>query len=478
MHKITLIPFVMFMLLLLSPFSVRADDAEEAKHREQVVVSMRRAAEYFRSHVATHGGYVYHYALDLDRRWGEGEATKDQIWVQPPGTPTVGLAYVAAYRATGDHYYLEAIEEVAKALIYGQLKSGGWTNCIDFDPQGARVAQYRGGRGGGKNNSSLDDGQTQTAIRFMIQADAVFEFKNAAIHESATTALDALLASQFDSGGFPQVWSGPIAEQRVVRASFPEHDYRTEGRIKNYWDMPTLNDNVCVHVAHALRDAYQTYNDAKYLKALKKLGDFLLLAQLPEPQPAWAQQYNLEMQPIWARRFEPPAIAGHESQSVIALMIEIAEITGEKKYLSTLPQAIDYLRRSALPDGQVARYYELKTNRPLYMRRKGDEYTLTFDDSDLPAHYSWKSKSQVEKLQQQLDNFGKPPKLREPSRQQIDQIISDLDERGRWITTATGDRLVGQAKLKSGEQFISSAAFSENVTLLSSYLVGRTRPRG
>ena len=354
----------LFALLLISS-TTRGDESAkaDAERREQVVVTMRRAAEFFRTQVATHGGYVYHYALDLDRRWGEGEATKDQIWVQPPGTPTVGLAYVAAYRATGDRYYLDAIEEVATALRYGQLKSGGWTNSIDFDPRGSRVAQYRNGRGGGKNNSSLDDGQTQTAIRFMIQADAAFEFKNAAIHKSAQTALDALLAAQFTSGGFPQVWSGPTAKQDFVAANYPKHDYRTEGRVKNYWDMPTLNDNVCVHVAHALRDAYQTYNDAKYLDALKKLGDFLLLAQMPEPQPAWAQQYNLQMQPIWARRFEPPAIAGHESQSIVALLIEIAEITGDKKYLSSLPQAIEYLRRSTLarrPDCQILR----TTNQP------------------------------------------------------------------------------------------------------------------
>lgn len=449
---------VVFLFLFLFPSIPAVANETDVKRREQAVVTMKRATEFYRTRVASHGGYVYYYSIDLSRRWGEGEATRDQIWVQPPGTPTVGLAYVAAYNATRDRYYLEAIEEVATALIYGQLKSGGWSNCIDFDPQGARVAQYRNDKGGGKNNSSLDDGQTQTAVRFMIQADAAFEFKNAAIHEATIRALDALLAAQFPSGGFPQIWSGPVPKQPIVRANYPEHDYRTEGRVKNYWDMPTLNDNVCVHVAHALRDAYQIYNDARYLDALKELGDFLLLAQMPEPQPAWAQQYNHQMQPIWARRFEPPAIAGHESQSVVGLLIEIADLTEDEKYLKTLPAAIAYLRQSILPDGQIARYYELKTNRPLYTQREGDKYSLTFDDSDLPSHYSWKSKSQVDKLQKQFDNFGKPPKTQKYTSQEVDQIIQDLDDQGRWITTASGGRLVGQTKLKTGEQFISSAA--------------------
>ena len=340
------------LIVVLALSQVGRANEVASQRGEDALQAMKRATEYYRTQVASHGGYVYHYSIDLTQRWGEGKATKDQIWVQPPGTPTVGLAYVAAYKATGDRYYLEAVDEVAKALIYGQLKSGGWTNSIDFDPKGSLVALYRNGRGKGKNNSSLDDGQTQTAIRFMIQADAAYEFKNAAIHESAMTALDALLAAQFPSGGFPQVWTGPVAPHKATQANFPKHDYRTEGRVKNYWDMPTLNDNVCVHVALALRDAYEIYHDEKYLNALKKLGDFLLLAQMPEPQPAWAQQYNLQMQPIWARRFEPPAIAGHESQNIVELLIEIATITGDKKYLSTLPRAIDYLRRSELPDGQ------------------------------------------------------------------------------------------------------------------------------
>ena len=37
----------------------------------------------------------------------------------------------------------------AEAMIYGQLQSGGWTNCIDFNPRGRRVSLYRNGKGRG-----------------------------------------------------------------------------------------------------------------------------------------------------------------------------------------------------------------------------------------------------------------------------------------------------------------------------------------
>src|SRR5262245_65894851 len=121
--------------LVLSSGVGRADE-EDGKLREEAAQAMRRAAEFYRGQAALRGGYVYYYSPDLKLRHGEGVASPSQIWVQPPGTPTVGLAYLAAYRATGDTLYLDAAREAGEALIYGQLKSGGWQNCLEFDPKG------------------------------------------------------------------------------------------------------------------------------------------------------------------------------------------------------------------------------------------------------------------------------------------------------------------------------------------------------
>ena len=139
-----------FMLVIsLSPVRLPAGNINRDL-REWSVATMRKAATFFRTEVASHGGYVYYYSIDFKQRWGEGVATADQIWVQPPGTPTVGIAYLKAYEATGEKFYLDAATDAAEALIYGQLQSGGWTNSIDFDPNG-RVALYRNGKGHGKN---------------------------------------------------------------------------------------------------------------------------------------------------------------------------------------------------------------------------------------------------------------------------------------------------------------------------------------
>jgi PelA/Pel-15E family pectate lyase len=444
----------------------------DAKLRNEAAATMRKAAEHFRTKVALRGGYVYYYSPDLKLRYGEGLASPTQIWVQPPGTPTVGLGYLAAYRATKDTYYLDAAREAGEALMYGQLKSGGWQNNIDFDPNGRGVSQYRNGKGGGANNSTLDDGISQAAIRFMCRLDEALEFKDAAVHESSQIALDSLLKAQFANGAFPQIWTGPVPQITTMMASYPRHDWRTEGKVKDYWNMYTLNDGLAGTVSDTLLVAHSVFNDDKYMAALKRIGDFLILAQMPDPQPAWAQQYSREMQPIWARRFEPAAVTGGESQDAMETLMKIHRATGEKKYLGPIPKALTFLKKSRLSDGRLARYYELQTNRPLYMTRRGDEYSLTYDDSMLPDHYGWKIESRLEAIEAEyrslasgLGTTKKDPTLDE-LRSEAKRIVAELDAEGRWISSFGGERLSGQPKFKAGDRYIHSGVFSGNLETL------------
>jgi PelA/Pel-15E family pectate lyase len=460
----------------------RADEALD----QAAQAAMRKAATYYREKVASHGGYVYYYSADLSQRWGEGAATPDQIFVQPPGTPTVGLAYLAAYKATGDTFYLDAAREAGAALIYGQLESGGWTQTVDFNPRGSKAAQYRSGKGRGKNNSTLDDGISQSAIQFLARLDQALEFKDQQVHEAVMFALKALLQAQFENGAFPQVWTGPVIKQPIVKATFPDYDWRTEGRIKEYWTQYTLNDGLAGTVAQTLIVALEVYQDPKYKAALVKLGDFLLLGQLPEPQSAWSQQYSYEMHPIWARKFEPPAVTGGESQDVLETLLKIYRATGDKKYLAPFPTALAYLKKSVLPDGRLARYYELRTNKPLYMTK---DYQLTYSDADVPDHYGWKVDSRLEVIEQDYATAvsggaaassplfprgrgigGEREQSHRPSDDDIREIIAGLDVQGRWLSTYAGERLVGQPKFKPGFQYLDSAVFSRNLQSLSAYI--------
>lgn len=447
--------------------------------RDDALKALKKAVSFYRSKVASHGGYVYYYSADLKEQWGEGKASPNTIFVQPPGTPTVGMAYLKAHAATGDRFYLNAARDAAKALVHGQLESGGWTQVIHFAPPArGRLGKYRIGRpAGGWNVSSLDDGQTQAALQMLMRADQALSFKDAEIHGAVLYGLNRLLKAQFPNGAFPQGWQTPVEPKPVLKARFPNYDWKTEGKVREYWKQYTLNDNLAGDVADTLIEAHEVYKDAKYQAALEKLGDFLILAQMPDPQPGWCQQYNDDMIPVWARKFEPPAITGWESQDVMKTLIKIAQYTGKKKYLEPIPRALAYYKKCLLPDGKIARYYEFKTNKPLYMDTR---YQLTYDDSAVPSHYGWKQPARFEMIAaayKAVKDGGKPARVR-PSRrsaEDVRKIIQRLDPEGRWITTYAGEKLNGQPKFKRGFRYISSEVFSRNVETISEFIASHRK---
>src|SRR5688572_32954880 len=100
--------------------------------RSQILSTMKRATTFMVEKVSTNGGFVWNYLPDLSRRWGELEARPTQIWIQPPGTATMGHLFVDAYHATKDEYYYAAAGKVAGALTSAQQSSGGWDYLADF----------------------------------------------------------------------------------------------------------------------------------------------------------------------------------------------------------------------------------------------------------------------------------------------------------------------------------------------------------
>lgn len=362
-----------------------------------VIAAMKKAAAFFRHDVAFAGGYAWRWPKDMSIAHGEDHESPTLIMMQPPGTPAVGLSMLNAWKATGDKLFLQGAKEAAQALMWCQLASGGWDSDFDFDPRKSRKYHFRRdieagdtefkGRHGG---STLDDEKTQSALLFLLELAHTNACKDdAALRSALKFGLDGLLAAQAPNGGWGQHYDGPANPALpVVKARIPA-DWPHIWPGVDYTHFYTLNDGNLLWVMRVLLRAHELEKDARFLDAAKELGGFLLLAQLPDPQPAWAQQYNEEMIPVWARKFEPPGVSSIESITAIQALIELWLATGEEKWLKTIPLAIAWLEKSKLPEGRWARFYELRTNRPLYC--KAHTYEITFDDTDLPTHYGFKS---------------------------------------------------------------------------------------
>ncbi len=459
----------------------------------------------FMTGIATHGGYLWKYSLDLKERAGEGKATDTMIWIQPPGTPSMGLAFLRAYEATKDARYLEAARGAAHSLAVGQLESGGWDYSIDFDP--ARAARVYRRTDVGKlsagdaakrfNISTYDDNNTQSAVSFlMAYVDTVkggSDPRDAAIRESLDYALKKMLEAQFPNGAWPQRYDGQpksVKDFPVLKASIPKSWLR-EWPKPDYKHFYTLNDNTLRDTIRVMLDAYHRYNKPEYLAAARRAGDFLLAAQLPEPQPAWAQQYNAAMEPAWARAFEPPAVTAGESAGACGILMELFVETGDQRYLKPIPQVIAWWKRSEIAPGRWARYYELGSNKPIYGDRDGKiYYRLDQISEERRNGYGWEGTfgvSSVIRDFERLQSEGrekalarrnpKPPSTEKQAARarelepKVRDIIASLDAQGRWITRG---KFTKSAKgLEMGDR-IETQVFIANLRVLSDYLEAAT----
>ncbi|RFC44060.1 MAG: Pectic acid lyase/Pectic acid lyase [Verrucomicrobia bacterium] len=379
----------------------------------QVEAAMHKAVSFARTSLSFAGGYATRWSRDLKESRTSDTSGTAVISIEGPGTPVMGQQFLRGWEITRDPLYLQAAREVADALLWTQLASGGWETFHDYSLPAARKQHYRRDieagdtdRGQRRALSTLDDDKTQFALLFLIDFAALPENKtDTALQSALRFGLDSLLAAQAPNGGWSQGFSGPFDPAAPVQKPSLPADWPKVWPDLDYTGYYTLNDGNLLSVARVLIRAHEVSGEARYLAALRKLGDFLVLAQCPEPQAGWAQQYNLRMEPAWARKFEPPSISPLESLITLNTLVEIWLATGEERYRSPIPSALAWLETSRLPGGSYARFMELHTNKPLYFVK--DTYELTYDDSNLPTHYGFK----IDELQGNLDDFKEAYRL-------------------------------------------------------------------
>ena len=95
--------------------------------REVVLSALKKAGTFFAEEASIEGGYHDQYATDLSvARSSKRSQGREQISVTGSATPSVGMAFLVAWRATKDDEYLNAARRAGLALFRGQLCSGGW----------------------------------------------------------------------------------------------------------------------------------------------------------------------------------------------------------------------------------------------------------------------------------------------------------------------------------------------------------------
>jgi PelA/Pel-15E family pectate lyase len=369
---------------------------------EQTQNTMKTASQFMLDKVSYRGGFVWSYLPDFSRQWGELEARRSMIWMQPPGTASVGHLFLDAYHATGDEFYYTAAERVAGAIIYAQHPSGGWNYVADFGGEAALKEWYATI---GKNawrleefqyyygNATFDDVGTAEAAKFLLRL--YVEKLDPKYRPALNKAIDFMLLSQYPIGGWPQRF--PLMHDHPSK----DHD--------DYSSFITFNDDVAAENIDFLLMCYQILGEARVREPVIRAMNSFLVTQMGQPQPGWALQYTPELIPAGARSYEPKSLHTPTTAENIQQLIKFYRMTGETKFLARIPEALvwlDSLQLTAKPEYEGRShpsFIELGSNKALYTHRRGanvsnGEYYVDYIPGNMLAHYKSTSIIDVAKL--------------------------------------------------------------------------------
>ncbi len=274
-------------------------------------------------------------------------------------------------RQPREWYASSSARVAADSVILYQSPEGGWPKNTDLLTPPANP--------GALDHPTIDNGATTTPMRFLaLVADANGEAK---YREAFNRGMDYLFAAQYPNGGWPQFF--PLRE--------------------GYYSRITFNDNAMVNVLTLLRDAssgeapYGFVEQARRDKASAALArgiNMILRSQVKQNGrlTVWCAQHDERtLKPAWARAYEPPSLSGGESVGIVKFLMSVEEPTPD--IVAAIEGAVQWLRSVALsgvrvdriprPDGRTervlvedsdapplwARFYELGSNRPLYLDR-------------------------------------------------------------------------------------------------------------
>lgn len=272
----------------------------------------------------------------------------------------------------------EAIR-IADNVLLHQHDNGGWLKNIDKAavPGGADKSRLLKEKAEG--STTIDNGATRTEMRYLAR---VYEAtRQERFRHGFLRGLDFLLEAQYENGGWPQFF--PLRE--------------------GYYSRITYNDNAMVNALTVLRDAaagkppYGFVDQVRRARARAAVArgiDVILRTQVRQngKLTAWCAQHDERtLEPAWARNYEPPSLSGNETAGIVRFLMAIEQQT--PAIISAVEGAVAWLEAVAIrglrveeftdaegrPDRRVvadpaagplwARFYELGTNRPIFMGR-------------------------------------------------------------------------------------------------------------
>lgn len=272
-----------------------------------------------------------------------------------------------------DWYGTPQARALADTVILHQSPEGGWpkNTSLAVPPDAAPVDE--------RSKNTFDNDATTLPMAFL--ARVIHAGERPEHRQAFDRGFDYILAAQYPNGGWPQYF--PLRE--------------------GYWSRITFNDDAMVRILALLRDIASGAAPYGFVDAERRvraeeavaLGAQLILdAQIRQNgvRTVWSAQHDeRSLEPAWGRAYEPPSLSGSESVGVTRFLMAIPDPSPE--VIAAVEGAVSWFQAAALmgvrfepttgdgglPDARLvsdpsagplwARFYELGTNRPIFVDR-------------------------------------------------------------------------------------------------------------
>ncbi|WP_379963134.1 pectate lyase [Epilithonimonas sp. UC225_85] len=293
-------------------------------------------------------------------------------------------------------------DTLAEKLLLYQLPNGAWGKQLNDGiavnyklPLDQKLLEKI--KATGDEHATIDNNATTREINILIKAYKAA--KNPAYLSAAEKGIKYLITMQYENGGFPQYYPNTAIYRKQI----------------------TYNDNAMINALTVLYNISEGKNDfdavnselkLKSKTALKKGIDCILKNQvLQNGVPTiWADQYDeITLQPAKARAFEPISLATGESVGIVRfLMMQPVKPAIEK----SIKSAVKWFKQNKIEGYSYrvkdlngkrvrvlekeknsvvwARFYDIKTNTPIFGDRDGSvKYNYKEISDERRNGYSW-----------------------------------------------------------------------------------------
>jgi PelA/Pel-15E family pectate lyase len=282
-----------------------------------------------------------------------------------------------------DWYGTPEAVRIADNLLLYQHPNGGWGKNIDMARPLDDTARVRVRAESDTVETLIDNGATHSQLRYLARVHSAAPAPR--FEQAFLRGIDFLLEAEYDRGGWPMIY--PIQ--------------------RGYYEHITFNDGSMIGVMRLLRGLaageapYAFVDEARRRRAGEAIDRGLrviLDSQIVVDgvRTAWCAQHDaVTLEPRPARTYELVSLSGMESVGIVEYLMEIERpgeevveaIEGAVRWLALVRLTgleVRTVRDESLPRGYDrvvvenpaapplwARFYEIGTNRPMFVGRDG-----------------------------------------------------------------------------------------------------------